>query len=151
MEAKTVKNLSAALFCILIFALTTLVGGLTFYYRRGMENADRIFLTLSEKISSLSPAAEELPAETVKSLDEYRYLNSNLAAVSVRLNNKLVYISPVSSPHFAIAPDGTPLMNAPAPFLKQTVRTFTVAGQTIELAAITHILQVQEVLKPARI
>jgi GGDEF domain-containing protein len=153
MKAKTVRNLSAALVFIFIFALFILVGGLVYYYRQGINNAERIFSELFESETDFYLLNENtaLPEQLKKSLDTQLSINDNLAALSITIDNNPVYANPVSSQFFAENNDGNAL-TAP-PFLLKTFSTdFTTEnGANGVASAAIYILNPAEIFKSARI
>jgi hypothetical protein len=160
MEAKTVKNLSAALVCIFIFAVMILVGGLTYYYRRGVENADHVFSSIVERITSTNQGAEEqepdaplerIPQDVALSLDDAVDLNANLAALSVKISGHVTYARPLTSQYFAPGPDGAPTISGSSVMLKTYEMSFTARGAPVMVTALIYILQPTDIFKSARI
>jgi GGDEF domain-containing protein len=160
METKTVKNLSAALVCIFIFAVMILVGGLTYYYRRGVENADHVFSSIIERMSSTDQGIEaqnsdtppeRMPQEISLALNEAVDLNANLAALAVTINGNLVYARPLPSPYFVDGPDGLPTITGSSVILKTKELQFNVRGAPVVVTALIYILQPADIFKSARI
>jgi GGDEF domain-containing protein len=150
MKAKTVRNLSAALVSIFIIALFILVGGLLYYYRQGLNNAESILSALIEREMDFSAldANAVLPDQLTKKMDTALNLNENLAAVSITINNNLVYAEPFPSQFF----DENKTLTVPSVLLKIFSADFTAGnGATGVASAAIYVLNPEEIFKSARI
>jgi GGDEF domain-containing protein len=153
MKAKTVRNLSAALVSIFIFALFILVGGLLYYYRQGITNAENIIASLIDREMEFPSLTENtvLPDRLTKKLDTALSLNENLAAISVTVDNNLVYAKQKIANEVIENTDDSILASSSL-FLKTFTTNFTTEnGANGIVSAAIYVLNQEEIFKSARI
>ncbi|MDR3283628.1 MAG: hypothetical protein LBS97_00420 [Treponema sp.] len=148
MKAKTVRNLSAALVCVFVFAVFILIGGIFYYYRQGLENAQKIFDALSSTDLIVPEGGAGLSEALTRKLDEQVALNENLVALSIRIGNKLVYANPYPGEFFTAGTNGIPELTS----RRWTERIFTAStGRAGIISAAISVLNPAEIVKSAGI
>jgi GGDEF domain-containing protein len=149
MDAKTLRNLSAALVWVFIFSLVILLGGLAYQYRRGSENGGSIFAAIMDRVTTGETGAGGLPPEVTRGLDEYFLLNDNLAALTVHSGGRLIYSQPPASPYFTTGAEGIPQIQSTSPLLR--VYNGPIQGTTLEVRALIFLIRPGEIFRSARL
>ncbi|MDR3311545.1 MAG: hypothetical protein LBS64_00215 [Spirochaetaceae bacterium] len=152
MKATTIRNLSAALVCIFVFALLILVGGILYYYRTGFENAQNIVesFSISEPDFNGFDVSLGLPEQFIRKLDELLSLNENIGGVSVAVDNKLVYAKPIPSQFFVLNGGGEPAITARPPLVRLFTSQYnTGTGSSVVISAAIYIANPAAIVKSA--